>query len=85
MTRWVTMRATNSSRRSRRRLKARLGPKEFLSRFGGDEFVILTAPAAPQSKRDRCGARRTSLRFTIRLQWPKYSCDGLRWYCNCAG
>ena len=30
------------------RLKTRLGSKEFLSRFGGDEFVILTAPAAPQ-------------------------------------
>jgi diguanylate cyclase (GGDEF)-like protein len=31
------------------RLKARLEPKEFLSRFGGDEFVILTAPAASRS------------------------------------
>ena len=30
------------------RLKARLRPQDFLSRFGGDEFVILTAPAAPQ-------------------------------------
>ncbi len=29
------------------RLKARLRPKDFLSRFGGDEFVILTVPAAP--------------------------------------
>ncbi|MGC2625214.1 MAG: EAL domain-containing protein, partial [Candidatus Udaeobacter sp.] len=30
------------------RLKKRLGPKEFLARFGGDEFVILTVPAAPR-------------------------------------
>lgn len=29
------------------RLKARLRPQDFLSRFGGDEFVILTAPATP--------------------------------------
>ena len=30
------------------RLKARLRPQDFLSRFGGDEFVIFTAPAALQ-------------------------------------
>ncbi len=29
------------------RLKTRLRPKDFLSRFGGDEFVILSVPAGP--------------------------------------
>ena len=29
------------------RLKARLRPQDFLSRFGGDEFVILSVPADP--------------------------------------
>jgi diguanylate cyclase (GGDEF)-like protein len=29
------------------RLKTRLNPEDFLSRFGGDEFAILSAPIAP--------------------------------------
>ena len=43
------------------RLKARLRPQDFLSRFGGDEFVILTAPATPDG--DRVLAERVAQAF----------------------
>lgn len=66
------------------RLNARLRPEDFLSRFGGDEFVILCFPAGSEAG-GACPARGANLCNALLYQGAEHSCDGLGGPCCGSG
>ena len=72
---WPPGRRPTDQRRSRSAWSDGLRPKDFLSRFGGDEFVILCAPAGLEASSPAGGAHRQGLRIALRRQRPEHPRD----------